>query len=347
MRTHPVKFSSVMLRLGLAMLGLAICAWGQGAARAAIGAATLTLPERAAVVGDDIVLKEIGEIVWDTDGAGNLSVPGDADVLREGLGNVVVGRSPLPGKTRWIDRDYIALRLKQNGFDPDALTLRGPDRIEISRRAVTISKNEIEAMVIDFLMGKLESAEEESALGQIRGAKDVVLPMGRVTHDIEIPDPEDLAGNVRVTVTFSVDGILAKRAHVYARISRMIEAVTAVRPLGKGKTITAEDVVLRKTDSADVSSNTLVRIEDVLGKITRKKIEVNAVLRPDMVERPFLVERGDIVKIVARSARINIATIGEVRKKGRQDDRIRVLNLDSNQEVYARVIDANTVGVNY
>ena len=346
-RTPSIIFRSVLLRLGLAVVSLAICVWGQVAARAATGAATLTFPERALVAGDDILLKEIGEITWDTDGVVNPSVSGDADGLREALENVVVGRSPLPGKTRWIDRDYIALRLKQNGFDPDKVALRGPDRIEIERRAVTISKNEIEAMVIDFLMGRLESGEEEASLGQIRGAKDVVLPAGRVTHDIEIPDQEGLAGNVRVTVAFSVDGISVKRTQLYARINRMIDVVTAVRPLGKGKTVTAEDVALRKMDAADVSSNALVRIEEAVGKITRKKIEINTMLRPDMVERPFLVERGDIVKIVARSARINIVTIGEVRKKGRQDDRIRVLNLDSDQEVYARVIDANTVGVNY
>jgi flagella basal body P-ring formation protein FlgA len=347
MPDNRVKFSSILLRLSLVMLSLVIWAWGQGAARAENGVATLTLPERALVAGDHIVLKEIGEITWGTGGAGKPVGPNDTDGPREALAGVVVGRSPLPGKTRWIDRDYIALRLKQNGFDPDAVTLRGPDRIEIAREAVTISKNEIKAMVLEFLGGRLESVDEAAVIGQIRGAKDIVLPKGRVTRGIEIPAREDLAGNVRVTISFNVDGQSARRLHVYARINRMIEAVTAIRPLGRGRIITEADVCLKKMDWADVSSNALVRIEDAVGKITRKRIEVNAALRPDMVERPFLVGRGDIVKIVARSERINIVTLGEVRKKGRRDDRVRVLNLDSNNEVYARVIDAGTVGVNY
>lgn len=215
------------------------------------------------------------------------------------------------------------------------------------RAVVTVSKNEIEAMVRDFLGERIRSAGGDADIAQIRGARDVVLPAGKVTHALEMPEREALSGNVRVTVAFSVDGLPARRATVHARIHRMIEAVTAVRPLAKGTVITAQDLSMEKASTRDVSANAFARIEDAVGKIARKRIESGAVMRPDMVERPFLVKRGDVVTIVARSERIRIVTLGEVRNKGRQDDRVRVLNLDSDREVYARVIDADTVGVNF
>ncbi|WP_373497764.1 flagellar basal body P-ring formation chaperone FlgA [Desulfococcus sp.] len=215
------------------------------------------------------------------------------------------------------------------------------------RAAVTVSKNEIEAMVRDFLGERIRSAGGEADIAQIRGARDVVLPAGKVTHALEMPENEALSGSVRVTVAFSVDGLPARRATVHARIHRMILALTAVRPLAKGTVITARDVAMEKASTAAVSTNAFARIEDAVGKIARRRIEAGAVMRLDMVERPFLVERGDVVTIVARSEEIRIVTLGEVRNKGRQNDRVRVLNLDSDREVYARVIDADTVGVNF
>jgi len=302
-------------------------------------AVTLTLPERAVVTTDDIVVKEI--LAAGTQDAERPSEDAERSVM-----DMVVGRSPSPGKSRWIDRDYIALRLRQAG-GAAAVTVRGPDRIEIVREAVTIPESEIEAMVLAFLKERLASFGSDAEIERIRGAKAMVLPTGRITHEIDIPAHGDLAGNVRVTIAFSADGKPAGRAHVYARINRMIEVVAAVRPLDRNRAITPADVAVKKMDAAGVAANALVRVADAVGKIARKRIAAGDVLRPDMVERPFLVERGDIVKIVARSGRISIATLGEVRKKGRENDRIRVLNLDSDQDVYARVVDADTVAVNF
>jgi flagella basal body P-ring formation protein FlgA len=320
-------------------LALGILAAGLPA-RPGIGAVVLDLAEQAEVAGEDILLREIAEMSITGANAGG-------DGAAAALADIVVGRAPRPGRTRGIDRDYVALRLRQHGFQPEAVILRGPPRIEVTRTAAVVPGSEVEAMVFEFLGRRIASSGADAEIEAVRGARDVVLPAGRVTRTLEIPAHEDLSGNVRVTVAFSVDGVPARRVHVYARIRRRISAVTAVRPMGRGKTITAADVSLQKMEASEVASNALVRIEDAVGKVARKRIALNTVLRPDMIARPYLVQRGDIVKIVARSARVNIVTLGEVRKKGRRDDRIRVLNLDSDEEIYARVIDAGTVAVNF
>lgn len=215
------------------------------------------------------------------------------------------------------------------------------------QESVTISKTEIEAMVRDFLEERIASSGGDARIARIRGARDVSLPRGEATRTLEMPEGEELSGSVRVTLAFRVDGLPAGSVTLHARLHRMMEAVTTVRPLAKGSVITARDVALETVSEAEVSSTAFASVEDVVGKVARKRIDAGAVMRPGMVERPVLVERGDVVTIVARSERMRIGTLGEVRNKGRRGDRVRVLNLDSDREVYARVIDADTVEVTF
>jgi flagella basal body P-ring formation protein FlgA len=70
-------------------------------------------------------------------------------------------------------------------------------------------------------------------------------------------------------------------------------------------------------------------------------------LSTDLVELPPLVKRGDLVTIIARLEGLKITTLGEVKRKGRQGERIPVLNIDSRKVIFARVIDANTVAVEF
>ncbi len=308
-------------------------------------AVVLTLAEEAEAAGENILLGEIAEITISGAVAGGAS-PRAFDPAAA-VADIIVGRAPKPGRSRWIDRSYVGLRMKQHGFQGDAVVLHGPERISVTRAAATMTAAAVEAMVREYLEDWIASSGEDAEIDEISGAKDVILPAGQVTRAVEIPGRGRRSGSLRVAVRFSVDGTPVRRIQVYARIRRRIAAVVAARPMARGGTITPADVALRKIDASAVAPNAFARVEDAVGKVARKSITVNTVLRPDMVQRPFLVERGDIVRIVARSARIRIVTLGEVRKKGRRDDRIRVLNLDSEEEVYARVIDGDTVAVNF
>mgnify|MGYP001825038479 FL=1 len=85
----------------------------------------------------------------------------------------------------------------------------------------------------------------------------------------------------------------------------------------------------------------------VLGKRTRRAIGTQTPLRADLIELPPLVKRGDLVVIIAESNGLKITTLGQVKKRGRLGDRIPVANMDSKKILYARVIDSNTVKVDF
>jgi flagella basal body P-ring formation protein FlgA len=76
-------------------------------------------------------------------------------------------------------------------------------------------------------------------------------------------------------------------------------------------------------------------------------VDSGAALRPDMVESPPLVKNGDRVRIVAESAGLRISAFGQVKQRGARGELIPVMNLDSNKVVHARVLDAQTVTIDF
>ena len=119
------------------------------------------------------------------------------------------------------------------------------------------------------------------------------------------------------------------------------------RPLGRHKPITEDDIKLQKMDLARLPSGAITDPDAVLGKRTKRAIGAQTVLRANLVELPPLVKRGDMVMIVAESDGLLITALGQVKKKGRRGERIPVINLDSKKVLYARVLDSNTVKVEF
>jgi flagella basal body P-ring formation protein FlgA len=54
-----------------------------------------------------------------------------------------------------------------------------------------------------------------------------------------------------------------------------------------------------------------------------------------------------VVVIIVETEGLKATALGEVKKKGRIGERIPVINFDSKKILYARVVDANTVKVDF
>jgi flagella basal body P-ring formation protein FlgA len=100
-------------------------------------------------------------------------------------------------------------------------------------------------------------------------------------------------------------------------------------------------------DLANLPADVIIDPEAVLGKRTKRAIGAQTVLRQNLVEFPPLVRRGDVVVIIVETEGLKATALGEVKKKGRIGERIPVINFDSKKILHARVVDANTVKVDF
>jgi flagella basal body P-ring formation protein FlgA len=304
-----------------------------------LGAAGLTsvrVYDRADVAADQILLGGIAQIDGD-----------DAAFVRQ-LHRVILGRSPLPGKTRTLDPALLLSRLKQSGIDPEQLDLQIPSEIVLSREAVTIDRDQIEQIVRAFLQQQAGAKPGIAiAIKDIRVPESVQLPKGPFTARVSAPKNSELAGQLPLQVVFTVEPDFERRIGVTASLEQRVNVVVARRPLGRFKPIDAADVELRAVDVAGLPADRIDDPDVAIGKRTRRALDSGTVLRPDLLEFPPLVKRGDRVRIIAESTGLRISAFGQVKQKGAQGELIPVVNLDSNKVIHARVVDAMTVRIEF
>lgn len=123
------------------------------------------------------------------------------------------------------------------------------------------------------------------------------------------------------------------------------EVVFTTRSLRKDSVITAEDMKVVRRDISMLGSELVNNINDAVGKQLNVSLNAGAVLYKYLLTPPVLVERGDLVTILAQSNNLRVTAPGEAREQGAYGDMVRVKNLMSRREVYARVVDPATVEV--
>ena len=301
----------------------------------AAGINTVSVFERSEVKYDKIRLGEIAQI------------KGEDPALLKKLKGIVIGKAPLPGKSRRIDEDCIRIHLKQNDIDLSQIRLRVPIKVEVSRSFIEISKEKIEKIVLDFVYGIVPWEKNQVRIKKICVSNSALLPEGNITYKVVAPKKTDFLGNVPFSVHFKVNRHLEKKIWATVNLEVLAEMVVTKRPLRRHQVITEDDIHLKKMDLSKIKSNAVTTYEEVLGKRTKRTINTDEVLRTEYLELPPLVKRGDVVSIIAESDGLRITALGEVRKKGCRGERIKVLNLDSKKCIYAHVLDSNTVRVDF
>jgi flagella basal body P-ring formation protein FlgA len=274
-------------------------------------------------------------------------IEGNDPLLLKRINGVVIGRSPLPGKRREIEPSLIKRRLKQNKIDPDQLVLQIPAQVFVERSFIEISRDKIKFLVSEYISNNLINNLSDARIKDVRVSENLKLPGGRITYTVKPPRSNDMAGKIPFTVNFEVNGKFYKRVWATATVEIFTHVVVTKKPLGRHKPITEDDIEMKKMDLAKLPSNVITDPEVVLGQRTRRAIGSHTVLRSNLVEFPPLLKRGDVVRILAEIGGIKITALGQVKKKGRLGERIPVMNFDSKKVLYARVLDSNTVKVEF
>jgi len=181
----------------------------------------------------------------------------------------------------------------------------------------------------------------------LRGYEKVVLPPGLSSYEIILPERVQRGGNISATVLFWVDRQEIKRLKVTARVDIYADVVTVRYPLKRHHVIEAKDLYLTNRNIALFPPDVVTEMSEVLGKRTTLSINNNEILRAGMVEVSPIIKKGDRVILLIENPHIKITTFGESKEEGRRGDRVKLINLSSRKEVYGKVLDANTVRIDF
>ena len=326
---------SKRLCAGLVFILIVATLWAWTAAAGASHTAVIRIHDRVEIDSDEILLGQIAII------------EGSDPRWIQQLKDIVIGRAPLAGQTRQYDQNQLEMRLKRHHVDLSDIILKVPQIVEVTRSSVQIEEQQLKQIVSDFILRNISRDNKTVRIKEIRVPKNVILPKGRVAYQVAAPRSPELMGKCSIAVDFSVDGHSQKKVWTTATIEILGPVVVTRKPLGRHKPITEDDIELQTMDISDLPNGIFTDPETVLGKRTRRAIGAQTPLRVDLIELPPLVKRGDLVVIVAESNGLKITTLGQVKKRGRLGERIPVINMDSKKILYARVIDSNTVKVDF
>jgi len=272
-------------------------------------------------------------------------IKGQDAALVADLKKLVVGKAPLPGKSRQIDAAYVSLRLKQNRIPVDQVALNETTPTTVVRNSTIVSRNQIKRVINDALLGEDLFRGRRGVVRDIRVRGDLVVPPGDLSYQVTFTEKSIRSNKIPVSVSVFVNGKQYRKVWATLLADILQEVVVLNHTMRRYQRITAEDIQLVDMNLADIPQNAITSAQDILDKRVTKSLLAGTVLRTDIVELPPLVKRGDIVTVKAVSGALQVTTFGKAKNNGHQGERIKVVNIDTQKELYGYVVDAETVHV--
>lgn len=289
----------------------------------------------ARVDGESVLLGQIAEIV------------ADDPAMIEALGAMEITRAPLPGQSFYIHPNRIAALIRQKTETANGCQIIATAPVKVVRNYGTVSAEQIRTAVGRYIETHAPWDKGQMKIRPIRYDQPLIVPPGEVTLQISAAKHTDWLGAEPFTVRVLVNGESVRRTAVPAYIEVWQEVFLSAKPLGRGQPITPADVKVKKMDLAHLPSNAVVRAEQVIGKRATRSIAINTILLDDQMEQKPAIRKGDMVQVLAESSLFKLSTQAVAQEDGCVGDRIELTNRRSKKTIYAQVVDAGTVKVEF
>ncbi|KJS30383.1 MAG: hypothetical protein VR64_16985 [Desulfatitalea sp. BRH_c12] len=306
-----------------------------GAAASGDKPVRIVLHAEAAVDGEMILLGRIAEL------------NGFDSSRLEQLKGMEIGRAPLPGQSFTIHPSQIERRLKQSSIAADAYSISDQGPIRVVRNATAVTAEQIQETVKIFIETHAPWSKAQMKIRPIQYSQEHALPVGHLTLQATAPKHTDWLGGIVFSVQMQIDHQTIKRVFVPAYVEVWQDVVLAAKPLGRNQPVLASDLKITRMNMARVPANAVLRTDQAIGRSANRSIAINSILRFDQIDTPPVVRRGDRVQVLAQSALLTATTQGVAQENGVAGDSIRVMNLGSKKSLQARVVDAQTVRVDF
>jgi flagella basal body P-ring formation protein FlgA len=203
----------------------------------------------------------------------------------------------------------------------------------------------IEAKVSDFIR-RIYSENDDV---QIKFGKIPVILKGNPNvRNISFAKVPDTRGN-GVCLVEIIDAKTNKSRSVYIpfRSIRKTKIYVLNHSGKKGDMIRAESVTARETQFNEKKPGYPSTLDDIIGRTLKKDVAGGTVISYSIIDDPIIIQRGEVIDIVAESKKLFVQTKGKALEKGRMGDSIRVKNMSSNREIVGKVVSEDRILVSF
>jgi flagella basal body P-ring formation protein FlgA len=264
------------------------------------------------------------------------------------LAAIKLERLESPGRRINIGRDLVLLKLKGAG-------LSNPIFVSGTSCAVTASSRWVKGADIrgfgeKYISDRLSSLSSTAVLDiePKEVPKDILVPDRTVRLEIP-PDTEARwRGNVVLRIVIHETGEdgtdLEVGQSLLTCLVKVKQSLLVARvPIRNNDLISNLNTGVETVDATFLQEDGYSSLDEAAGLKARIFIGAEKVILPSMLERPPLIKRGDIVKLVVRSGMITVQTSAVALRDAALGDSIPVQIQDTKKQVQARVLDESTV----
>ena len=287
--------------------------------------ATLEFLSSHCIEGDTIELDEI------------CSIQCEDPYLAEKLKTVPVARTPNPGKEKTLSKYEVLSSLKKEGIQVRDIYFTGNAKIRFSFKSDTVYPEDITAAVKEYIVGETGYPEEDVIFEVTRKPQKTLVPAGELRFEVYPLSTSSFIGNAYLSVNMIVDDKIIQTVPVAMRIRLFKEVLIPKRRLERGQEICANDFDLKRREVTRFKKGVIEDFSEINEMVPKKMIRSSQVMTMNMFERPQLVNRGDIVKIVLESDALVIKTKGIALNSAKKGEVVRVENIDSKRVITAIV----------
>ncbi len=293
---------------------------------------TITLPAETSVVGTELRLGAIAEIV------------GDEATRAADVSAVSLGYAPAPGFTRVLDRAAIARQVRAR-FGAVAIEFDGAPTVRVMPRVERVSAESLVAAARRALDGGLDERDAEVELRAAPAA--VEVPAGTRPYELraELPPGGVRPGTLSVPIQVLVDGQPYRTVRTSWSVDVWRDVPVLLRDVPSGERLSADAVAVQRMRLGRDLRGEPLAPSLALGNVATRDLHTGDVLTKRDVRRPSLIRRGDAVYLEVRKGAIVARIEAVAQRDGARGDRIPVVVTSSQKAMAGTVASRDTVVV--
>ncbi len=269
-------------------------------------------------------------------------ISGEPSLVQE-LGEMNLGLSPRVGKKKEFTGERLSSILRSNKQIREIYEIIAPARIIIKKASHEISEDEVRQIFYECILNKNPDGDIDVKNLKIRGG--LIYPDGDIELVISNDDKVKPYGRTSLYIDVYVDTIKVGRISVSAWVDRYQDVVCALKNLSRGDIVTQSDVGRQKLNLARISGNFVSEISQAVGKKVKNSIKKGNPLKVKQIGPVPIVNKGDMVKLVADNGKLRIVTMGIAKYDGIKGDQVKVMNLRSKKIITGVIVDHKTIAV--
>lgn len=175
----------------------------------------------------------------------------------------------------------------------------------------------------------------------------LALPPGEIKYLYDMGPMTGRLGLRTFTVDVLVNGIQAGSVKMVGDVQLYGSVLSAARTLKRDTVLAREDLKLTRRNITMLGPDIIQDPAGAIGQELKTTLQPGSILFSSLLKAPRVIKRGDMVVILAESGGIRVSVTGKARSSGGQGDLIKVKNMMSRKEIYAKIINQDQVQVEF